>query len=160
MLQKRVMNRRRRHHHYHQLADTTPPSASSPVLCCRFTPTSSTTEEAHGEPVGEVGSWNQVGANYGGRFTLVFRVKKGRTIVYIILLCKGAREGGGHMERVVGWHSRGYTRLIYLRVDTKVQDGTLLPLRLPYLRMQTQRAPSDLNCRSKLYSPWCVTYAA
>ncbi|KYM93126.1 hypothetical protein ALC53_00059 [Atta colombica] len=37
------------------------------------------------------------------------------------------REGGGRRKRVVGRHSRGYTRLIYLWVDTKAQDGSLLP---------------------------------
>lgn len=36
-------------------------------------------------------------------------------------------------------HSRGCTRLIYLRVDTKAQDGSLLPLRLPYLQLRAPR---------------------
>ncbi|EZA59265.1 hypothetical protein X777_15908 [Ooceraea biroi] len=59
--------------------------------------------------------------------------------VYYTFVQTCAREGGGRRERVVGRHSRGYTRLIYLRVDTKAQDGSLLPLRLPYSRVEPRR---------------------
>ncbi|KYN14421.1 hypothetical protein ALC57_13373 [Trachymyrmex cornetzi] len=60
------------------------------------------------------------------------------------------REGGGHRERVVGRHSRGYTRLIYLWVDTKAQDGSLLPFAIAIFATWERIERSSIDCRSKL----------
>ena len=57
--------------------------------------------------------------------------------IHIILLYGQRRGTVGAAAR----HSRGCTRLIYLRVDTKAQDGSLLPLRLPYLQLRAAPLP-------------------
>ncbi|KYQ58487.1 hypothetical protein ALC60_02524 [Trachymyrmex zeteki] len=63
------------------------------------------------------------------------------------------REGGGRRERVVGRHSRGYTRLIYLWVDTKAQDGSLLPFAIAIFA-----TGSASNTLASIVGPNCLFY--